>query len=1144
MRKQIFRNAISLVTLLLGLFMTTPATAHKEAKGASLEAFLRSDGSIKPDGNFRGTLDLENWNVQLDPLLGPIFTPIAAQDNWAAIGAGGGPFKGEINAVAVMGTDVYVGGWFENAGGVPEADYIAKWNGSRWEALSNGGSGEPALSSSVSEMLVIGSDLYVAGWGAAKDTNGNLIANAASLAKWNGTAWSAVPGMTANLNNAAEALAYDSANHILYVGGTFTNANGIGAADYAFGIDLDTNSTVTLGSNGASDGSLNNGVYALGVDSLGNVYAGGFFINVNNGGTTLAEADFAAKWDGTNWSNLGNNGAGNGALSSLVGSIAVDASNNVYVGGWFSNAGGVATADFIAKWNGSTWSGLGSDGAGNGALLASPGGNPVQDIVINGTDIYVSGFFVGSSGIPEADYVARFDTVGGTWFALGNNGAGNGALNHGGVGMAFSGGNLYVGGTFADVNNGGTILPTADYFAVWNGTNWFTLGESNGVFNYIIYDMAVLGSDVYVGGNFANLGGDQRIDYLARWDGSEWHPVGNLTQGNGSVNSTVFALAVDGTDLYVGGQFTQVENEGTVVSGAVRIAKWNGATWSALGSGVNSTVNALAVDSNHHVYVGGHFTNVNSIAEADYIAKWDGSAWSALAGNGSGNGAISSGVNAIAVNGTDVYVGGGFASVVNTSNALIPNASYLAKWNGSSWAAMDGITAPPSGSVYCILVSGSDVYVGGQFGSLNGIAAAGRIAKWDGTSWSALGSDGIGGSSLNYFVDAIAVDGSRVYVGGGFTNVINVDSTTLHTADYIAVWDGTNWSSMGSNGAGEGALNREVHSLMIVNDDLWVGGAFENASNNGTEVKEADYLAAYGLDVPPTITSILRVHATPVSHKTAQYTVTFSESMTGVDVNDFLLTQTGNLSGASVASVSGSGAIYTVTVNTGIGDGTLRLDIPSSATMTDATLNPLGGLPYTGGEVYVVDRMLLAKSNATEDGWILESAENSNAGGSMDSAATTLRLGDDVVREQYRGILSFSTSGLPDNAVITKVTLKVRRQSVTGGGNPVNILQGFMLDLRKGTFGTSALQLSDWQANANKTVGPFTPTLTSGWYTFDLTSSKAYINKLATSSGLTQIRLRFQLDDNNNFAANFLSLFSGNAGAGSRPQLIIEFHVP
>jgi len=176
---------------------------------------------------------------------------------------------------------------------------------------------------------------------------------------------------------------------------------------------------------------------------------------------------------------------------------------------------------------------------------------------------------------------------------------------------------------------------------------------------------------------------------------------------------------------------------------------------------------------------------------------------------------------------------------------------------------------------------------------------------------------------------------------------------------------------------------------------------------------------------------------------------------------------------------------------------------------------------------------------------VLESWENTNLGGTRNSSGATLRLGDDATRKQYRSILSFDTSALPDTAVITKVTLKLRQKGIAGGGNPVTAFQGFIVDMNTGLFGNSAaLQVTDWQAVAQKTVGPFTPSLSGGWYALDLTAAKAYINKLATGEGLTQIRLRFKLDDNNNSIANYLSLYSGNAGAATRPQLIVEYYVP
>ncbi len=104
---------------------------------------------------------------------------------------------------------------------------------------------------------------------------------------------------------------------------------------------------------------------------------------------------------------------------------------------------------------------------------------------------------------------------------------------------------------------------------------------------------------------------------------------------------------------------------------------------------------------------------------------------------------------------------------------------------------------------------------------------------------------------------------------------------------------------------------------------------------------------------PPTVTSITRASTSPTSASSVNFTVAFSENVTGVAVVDFSLTTTG-VSGASVTSVSGSNSTYTVSVNTGSGNGTIRLDVPNSATITDAFSNALSGLPFNTGEIYIV----------------------------------------------------------------------------------------------------------------------------------------------------------------------------------------------
>ena len=185
-------------------------------------------------------------------------------------------------------------------------------------------------------------------------------------------------------------------------------------------------------------------------------------------------------------------------------------------------------------------------------------------------------------------------------------------------------------------------------------------------------------------------------------------------------------------------------------------------------------------------------------------------------------------------------------------------------------------------------------------------------------------------------------------------------------------------------------------------------------------------------------------------------------------------------------------------------------------------------------------------SRAAEDGTIVETSENSNVGGTINSNAITVNLGDDALKRQYRSILSFNTSSLPDTAVITSAILKVKLKAITGGGSPVRSFGGFLIGINTGPIGSSILQATDFQlaTNAVTPLGPFILVPTDNWYSIDLTNGKTYINKLATKNGLTQLRLRFKLDDNNNTVANYLNLYSGNAPADSRPQLVIAYFVP
>jgi hypothetical protein len=203
---------------------------------------------------------------------------------------------------------------------------------------------------------------------------------------------------------------------------------------------------------------------------------------------------------------------------------------------------------------------------------------------------------------------------------------------------------------------------------------------------------------------------------------------------------------------------------------------------------------------------------------------------------------------------------------------------------------------------------------------------------------------------------------------------------------------------------------------------------------------------------------------------------------------------------------------------------------------------------YTNGKdafVAKLDKMKTAsyRSGADYDGWVLESNETSNLGGTKSAASTVFNLGDDAKDRQYRAILSFDTSALPDTAVITKVTLKIKRQGLVGT-DPFTTHGNLLVDVRMGKFSDNvALQPSDFEAAACKNaVGSIPKTPVSGWYTKTWTSG---IFTCINKTGLTQLRLRFNKDDNDDTSADYLKFYSGDAGTASqRPQLIVEYYVP
>jgi hypothetical protein len=181
-----------------------------------------------------------------------------------------------------------------------------------------------------------------------------------------------------------------------------------------------------------------------------------------------------------------------------------------------------------------------------------------------------------------------------------------------------------------------------------------------------------------------------------------------------------------------------------------------------------------------------------------------------------------------------------------------------------------------------------------------------------------------------------------------------------------------------------------------------------------------------------------------------------------------------------------------------------------------------------------------AQSKPLDDGWILESGENSNAGGKMASTGNWFIVGDNAQDRQYRSVLSFDTSSLPDTAVVTAATLKIKKRNGVGT-NPFTVLGNLLVDVRKGSFSNNpALQLADFQASPSAAkAATFVKTPSNNWYSARLSDNQ--LNKI-NQTGLTQFRLRFSLDDNDNGAANYLAFYSGSAT--DKPTLLLTYYIP
>ncbi|MFK7742703.1 MAG: hypothetical protein AB8H80_20490 [Planctomycetota bacterium] len=428
-----------------------------------------------------------------------------------------------------------------------------------------------------------------------------------------------------------------------------------------------------------------------------------------------------SRWDGTQWQQLG---AFSSAFSSIIYDLHVTPTGVIYVGGQFGDVDGVVTQN-IARFDGTQWQAVAT--AVNGAVRAI-------DQFSNG-DLVVAGRFNEFDGVPAGlivrqngsswtsllpvppfavvsitalEFLANDTlvavgapgTFGGASIGIYENGAwrtpGSGLVqipSNGGLCddvAALANGSVVVAGQFelADgkpCHNVARLAPSTD--------TWSAIGSgTNGPVQTLL---RTADGTVYAGGVFGQIEG-ANVPFLARRaaDGS-WQPFAPAPSS--AVNQIV---ELPNGDLVIGGSFTEV---GGIQ--AQRLARWDGSSWHAMGSGSNSNVFELIVGPSGAVLASGSFQGTLG------TARWDGTSWNVI-----DVGAPILGTS-LTIEGT-----GSFARLPNGQLAAIASASgldFAVLWSGFAWTLIAPLPVTSFGSLLAT-ADGELIY---------------RNFLWNGSTW-------------------------------------------------------------------------------------------------------------------------------------------------------------------------------------------------------------------------------------------------------------------------------------------------------------------------------------------------------------------------------------------------------------------------
>jgi len=293
-------------------------------------------------------------------------------------------------------------------------------------------------------------------------------------------------------------------------------------------------------------------------------------------------ANGIAAWDGTGWSSLGT------GFNDMVFDLIVY-QGQLIAGGGFTTAGGVA-ANGIAAWNGSSWEPLGAPGITGGT-------DQVITLTTWNGKLIAGGDFT-SAGGTAVSLVAQWD--GSSWSAL----PGTGLSGTRVIDLTVYQGELYAAGLFG--------TPTLN-IAVHDGGSWASLTGGAGA-DDACYKLQIYDGQLVVGGLFQHID-DMEFMHMASWDGSSWMPLGEGL-GDATPYTGVFGLGLYDGSLVASGPF--VSPGPPPLTG---LARWDGGSWSNLGSGLTGSAWSFATFQDQ-LYMVGLFAEAGSSISLG-IARWD-----------------------------------------------------------------------------------------------------------------------------------------------------------------------------------------------------------------------------------------------------------------------------------------------------------------------------------------------------------------------------------------------------------------------------------------------------------------------------------------------------------------------------------------